>query len=256
VQNYLSPYAKAQDRRPEAGYDAPPPTGGVDPAIPSYWSQQLNPSFQGRPAGVQSVAGGDTEIARTNALYNYETPGSSFDNLLRDQGYNPYAANPFIQSMRTMAPGIANAYNMSRALMPSASAQQVMPVTGLDYRNFVNGMFSPGLVNAQGQGSQFYATLANAAQSMPQAIAAARASDPSNVAAVNPFTSRLQEQLAANQGEGGTDMLMSFYGPMMGRGLRQSYGNALEQARAQAQRSYWNGGNLLTNDLYTYLYGV
>lgn len=213
-------------------------------------------SFNPYGAGV----GPDAEQARLQGLYSYENPQGALDQVMVDRGWNPYAANPFIQSLRSMAPGMANAYLVNRANTTTGG-----PAPADDYKNFLYaniGMPTPGQPNAGP--SQFYAALNQGAQGMQGAVQNARAYQQQQASgnfpatAVNPYMQAFIDRSAANQGQGATDMLGSFYSPMMGRQTRQAYQNSLDIAQQNAWRQFWlqpDPNRLATTDLYTYLFG-
>lgn len=208
------------------------------------------------------VGGDDWNQARTSQLYNYENPQGALDQVMVDRGWNPYAANPFIQSIRSMAPGMANAYLVNQV----NTTQGNSGASPDSYKNFLYanmGMPTPG--QAASGPSQFYAALNQAGGAgMQQAIQKARAYEAAQAQPgfgandVNPYTQAFIERSAASNGQGATDMLGSFYSPMMGRQTRQAYQNSLDIAANNAYRSFWNqpDPNLgATTDLYTYLFG-
>lgn len=249
-------------------------SGGNSPFGSGYSPGRISGYASSGNTDAASLGVGDYEIGRYNALYNYENPSASFDNVLRDSGYNPNIANPFVQSLRSMAPGLANSYLIDRAMLPGQGA-----TTGLDYRNYMQGILNPNSqpdtsvtpmqeVNAPGgvvnnpwnqRGSEFYAALGNSAQRMQQAVQAVRGYDPQTTSQVNPFLGALQDRMATGGGQGGLDMLMSFYGPQMPRGMRTAYGNSLDTALANATRNFWNqpnASNAMGSDIYSFLFGV
>lgn len=198
----------------------------------------------------------DQNLLSNNALYNYENPQASFDNALRYQGYNPNAANPYMQSLRSMAPAMSNSFLSSMAQNPNATADRTQN-TGELYRNYLGAVMGG---NGPAGQSSVYATLNDSATGMRDAITAARNFNPTNVQQINPFLGALQERMAADQGHGALDMLQSFYSPMMGRATRSAYGNALDTAYGNAQyqfgtRPTTNLQGLLSGDIYQYLFG-
>lgn len=199
----------------------------------------------------------DQDLLRRNALFNWEEPGFAFDSALQERGYNPYAANPFIQSIRQLAPGLSSAYLVNRATNPANPNLG----TGSDYQSWLRDVL--GGPQGQAGGSQLYATINQGRQGLQGAIQSAR-QQPANAANLNPFMAALQSRLgmntstpmtAANAGEGATDMLMAMNMPFLSRGMAGAYGRALEQAREQAYRRFWQRADPTQGDIYTELFG-
>lgn len=202
----------------------------------------------------------DNEWFRNSTLYNFsDNPQAAFDNVLRDMGYNPYAANPFMQQIRQASPGMANAYLVNQALQARPGTGGGAQPTGLTtdmgtgYRDYVRNALGAG-----GGGSNIYATLQSGANNLRPAINVVRGlgTDTQNAVNMNPYAWLLNQNLGQNNGQGTIDYLASINGPMMGSAaLRRAYGTGLQSSYAGAMRNYASSANPLYGDIYNYLLG-
>ena len=229
--------------------------------MPSYASFQPYGSGPLAPRGSHFPTPGeggltDQDIARANALYNTDNPQLAFDTVLRDSGVNPYAANPYVQTLRSTAPGLTNAYMMTLAADPNQRQ-----TWGADFRNYLNDTLSPGAGGNANQGG-VYATLSAARDAMPDFLQRMRsfqgdsAANP-NATNINPYMANLNQQFATGSGRGALDFYAGLVSPMMNSSLRSAYQNVLPQIWETGQQNFYNqGGNLLNGqDLYHYLLG-
>jgi hypothetical protein len=204
----------------------------------------------------------DNEWFKNSTLYNFaDNPAAAWDNVLRDMGYNPYAANPFMQQIRQAAPGMANSYLVNQAMIPRPGTPGGQPTglqgltqdMGLGYRDFAKNALGAG-----GGGSSIYATLQQGANNLRPAVNVIRGlgTDTENAVNMNPYAWLLNQNLAANNGQGTTEYLASLNGPMLGSAnLRRAYGTGLQSSYAGAMRNYASSANPLYGDIYNYLLG-
>lgn len=191
----------------------------------------------------------DADIFKSNTLWNYENPQFAVDNIFRAMGANPYAANPYLQTVRSASGGLANAYLLQKATTPGQTN-----TWGDDFRNFLSGALSPGSLGRPSPG--FYATLQNAQAQLPQAIQTVRQLGMSgNAQNINPYAWALQQRLGADQGRGTLEFLQSVNNPLMSRQLRSAYGQGLEGAYSQGMYNYANSPNHMQGDVWSYLLG-
>lgn len=201
----------------------------------------------------------DNEWFRNSTLYNFaDNPANAFDNVLRDMGYNPYAANPFMQQVRQAAPGFANSYLVQQAMQPRPGTPGGQPTglatdMGTGYRDFAKNALGAG-----GGGTQIYATLQSGANNLRPAINVMRGlgTDTQNAVNMNPYAWLLNQNLSQNNGQGTLDYLASVNAPMLGSAnLRRAYGTGLQASYGGAMRNYAQSANPLYGDIYNYLLG-
>lgn len=198
-------------------------------------------------------SGTDQDQFRNQFLYSTDDPGAAFNNTLRSMGYNPSAANPYMQYIKRAAPGLGLAYQTNAAQGYYGDPLQVSQGNG-------NGMSGFGEYLRQslsGSNGGIRAQLSRAAGAMPDLINQLRNSGGNaNLQQVNPYLYSLGQQFAQGNGQGTTNAYASYYAPFMTQNLASAYGTGLEAARQNAVYNYAQSPNLLSGDLWNYLLGV
>lgn len=192
---------------------------------------------------------GDTSAFKFNQNFNPDDPVAAFNNMLREQGYNPNAANPYMQYLRRMAPGMALSFNQGGAFGeygdPLTVAQN--PQAYHDYlAQYMNG----------GAGGM-QARLNRAYQDIPALMRLYRqqSAGTQNLQNVNPFLYAMNNAMSANNGAGMEDVMGAYLGPAMNQTMRQAYQTGLGNAYNNAMYNYGNNATL-GNDIWTYLLGI
>jgi hypothetical protein len=170
---------------------------------------------------------------------------------MQDTGLNAYSANPYMASIRRLAPSISQAWQMERANDPTQTANSLGTAYG-DYGQFMRNNLANGSLISQVQQGQ---------QQLPQLISNIRGfrdqmGQGGNVLQTNPFLAAESDALFGGNGQGTVEALAALYGPMMSRGMASAYGTNLAAGLQGAQRNLANDPINTQNDIWTYLLGM
>jgi hypothetical protein len=218
----------------------------------------------------QAAPTSDADRFKSQFRYNLDDPGFAFNNALQDLGYNPYAANPFIASLRRLAPGMGQAFALNMATQPGSWGQgntyaDIGQNSSTSYGNFLRNAIAGTPQTAAGNNPAnqgVYGQMQYARQLMPQAVQSIRQQQ-QNLAGggtmdqINPFTEMLAQQMAANNGMGTVALMQNLVSPFMSRNMASAYGQGLQNAQQQALRRYTEPGvDPFAGDIWTYLLGI
>lgn len=230
----------------------------------------------------------DTE----DLLYPVDNPSFAFDTALKDVGYNPYAANPFTNSIRKLAPSLATAFQMEQSGNHNSNTPSAIARRGHGYANglyssmsfsdYLRGSITgedignkkynpPGSYSTPGwaPGSDYATTgtargnIGTMAEWAPNAFRGVRqyredlGAGRVNYQNLNPFMAQLSDQAGANGGLGTVDILSSLMTPLLGSSnMAAAYNRALRASGEQAIRRLADEGPGSQNDIWTYLLGI
>lgn len=207
----------------------------------------------------------DADYVKGQNLYNYEDPSVAMDSFLRDSGVNPYAANPFTQTMRRTAAPLATAYASEWARQGQPGSNQWYQQDPLqaamnpyEYPTYMGTAFSNDPRQVQGQG--VFGTLRRGMEQLPSLVTAIRglnADTTSDITKVNPFLASMAERMSEDNGMGTVNYMSQLAAPMMAPQLRQAYRTQLMQRQQNALRSQMNAADPMAagNDIWKYLLG-
>lgn len=221
----------------------------------------VNWATYGRPTGGWT----DADYVKSQNLYSYEDPNVAYDNFLQDSGVNPYAANPFTQTLRRAAAPLGTAYasEWARQGQPGSAWPTRNPNEGFDtpydYATYLGSAMSNDPRQVQGRG--VYGALQRGMSQLPSLITAIRgenASTDPNITKVNPFLGEMAERLSEGNGEGTVNYMAQLASPMMAPQLRQAYRNQLMQRQKNAYRMQMNAEDPMAagNDIWKYMLGM
>lgn len=253
---------------PPAPYAAPQTSSTPPKSTPNPYASPTSPAPPPLSAAPSSYvqfptyphnAATDAERIKGQMLYSFEDAQTALDNVLRDKGFNPFAANPFMQTMRRQAQPLAQAYLINAATggYPDSEFGNNWQDYSTDPYNFA-GFLNNSLNSITTPGGGVYGRLTTARDQLPTALQAIRAmqnSTSGDVNSQNPFTQLLAQQMAQDNGQGATSVLRLLNGPLMASSLRDAYGTGLSQAHALALRSFMNKPDPLQGDIWQYLFG-
>lgn len=202
----------------------------------------------------------DQQVGQTSLMYPLEDPEKAFRNVLQDQGYNTYRANPFTQMLQRGARGLRQSYIMDRAQGQNTGNGNPQTAgnesTGADFRNY--------LTHALG-GGRLFATLNQSAEQLPSMIQNVRsyqndvASGKQDATTANPFMALLADEMASGNGQGTTNALSYLRAPTMGSDLGRSYTSMLGNILDSSQRTLAQDPNTYTpgtpRDIWSYIFG-
>jgi hypothetical protein len=234
----------------------------------------------------------DQDYFKGQTFYDPSDPNTAFDSALRDYGINPFAANPYTQTLRRNAQPLSSAYMADAALWGDPQSNYggngvrdgfADPLQAslypYQYAHYMQGALRGTGSNQQQQrwDQQFgsgdapvqnptfsnvgglYNRLATGASQLPalvNRIRQANMDQSGNIMAGNPFLDTMAERLADNNGMGTVNFMTEMQSPLMSPALRQAYRNRLVQQQSMAMRQYGNqadpGGG---NDIWHYLLG-
>jgi hypothetical protein len=201
----------------------------------------------------------DADQFRAQSLYNLDDPQAALRNAMRDEGINPYAANPYAQWLLRSAQGLANAFIQYKAtgqgpragVGEGATADQAAR-EAFDFGNFLRGSLRTG---------SNYANIRGAGAQLPDAVrrvreyqeALARGTPASQL---NPYLALLSDRMAANSGQGLMNLYATYYAPQFNRTMGQSYLNMLDSAYSTGFYNYLQSQERdYRDDVYRYLLG-
>jgi len=199
----------------------------------------------------QYVYGGqDPEILAQQQMYNWQTAAgqqTAVNNVLRDLGYNPYAANPFVQQMKGLGQGYSQHWLAQHAMNPQLTAAS-LPASFASYRDMLQNSFRNGSMIADisrtgGGMRDLVGSMRNYSSQLASGIPADQ---------LNPYMAYLQPQMATGQGT--ADFLSNLYAPLMGRGMQQAYGAGLGALADTAGRNIAQAHDV-TGDIWKYFFG-
>jgi hypothetical protein len=206
----------------------------------------------------------DTDYVRGQNLYSYEDPNTAMDSFFRDSGVNPYAANPFTQTMRRAAAPLGTAYASEWARQGQPGSTQWNQQDPLreamnpySYATYLGSAFGN---TDQVQGRGVFGTLRRGMEQLPSLINAIRglnADTSGDITNVNPFLASMAERMAEDNGMGTVNYMSQLASPLMSPALRQAYRNQLMQRQSSAVRAQMNAGDPMAagNDIWRYLLG-
>lgn len=206
----------------------------------------------------------DADYVKGQNLYNYEDPSVAMDSFLRDSGVNPYAANPFTQTMRRTAAPLATAYasEWARQGQPGSTQwSQQDPLQAAmnpyEYPTYLGSAFG-GQNMTQGQG--VFGTLRRGMDQLPSLVTAIRglnADTTGDLTKVNPFLASMAERMSEDNGMGTVNYMSQLAAPLMAPQLRQAYRTQLMQRQSNALRAQMNSADPMSagNDIWKYLLG-
>lgn len=227
----------------------------------------------------------DTE----DLLYPVDNPSFAFDTALRDVGYNPYAANPFTNSVRKLAPSLATSYGMEQAMnnmggnAPGGIARRGQGYangqrSSMSFSDYLRGSitgenisqkYNPPGATTGAEGADYHimsgarnniGIQADYANNTFRGIRDYRnqlGAGTVNFNTLNPFMAQLSDQAGANGGLGTVDILSSLMTPLLGsQNMAAAYNRALRASGEQAIRRLADEGPGSQNDIWTYLLGI
>lgn len=206
----------------------------------------------------------DADYVKGQTLYNYEDPGTAMDTFFRDSGVNPYAANPFTQTLRRAAAPLGTAYasEWARQGQPGSTqwSQQDPLQESMNPYAYATYMGSAFGNQDMAQGRGVFGTLRRGMDQLPSLITAIRgmnADTSGNLANVNPFLASMAERMSEDNGMGTVNYMSQLAAPMMSPALRQAYRNQLVQRQQNALRAQMNAADPMAagNDIWKYLLG-
>ena len=252
VPGYASPFA--QPNYQGSPFGAPNPQGRSQMSTPmtGLGNQPMQTGaagqaqrFAAQNANVTPGAPGtDMGALRNSFLYNWDNPVNALDQAMRDNGVNPFkAGNPFVQMIRSAAPGLALAFQMGHANDSPEAANGLL--TGGGFGDYLRGALSGGNV---------FSSLQGAANSLPSLVRSLASNYDQNPMGMNSVAAGLLGLLEANAGQGTTGALFQLLSPMMTGSQRSGYQEQLRSGLETAQRSFANQPSL-TNDIWQFLLG-
>ncbi len=205
----------------------------------------------------------DTDYVKGQNLYNYENPRTAMDTFLQDSGVNPYAANPFTQTLRSAAAPLATAYASEWARQGQAGSpyfQQDPTQEAMNPYSFPTYMGSAFGNQDMAQGRGVFGALRRNVGELPNLINAVRgmnADTSGDITKTNPFLASMAERLSEDNGMGTVNYMAQLTSPMMSPALRQAYRNQLMQRQQNALRMQMNASDPMAagNDIWRYLLG-
>lgn len=224
------------------------PTGETRRQVPAYLSDP------GRARNPYDYS--DVERTRAATLYGYENPQGAFDNVLRDWGYNPYAANPFVQTIRRQARPLQQAFLTEAATAGDPEASRY--AGGARSMELAQDPYGYARWLAGAQDNGVYASLQQAQRNVPHLVRSIQQHQEAlnrgvPLTDINPFTQLMMETLAENNGQGTIDYMKQLYAPTISATLREPYGQALDAIGQSALRNMMYGGNY-QGDIWDYLF--
>ncbi len=213
-------------------------------------------------------AGGwtDQDVVKGQTLYSFDDPNTAMDSFFRDSGVNPYAANPFTQTLRRAAAPLGTAYASEWARQGQPGTNEWSgkdPVTlgatnPYDYAEYLGSAFSNDPRQTQGKG--VYGALQRGMSTLPDLITAIRglnADQSGNITKINPFLASMAQRMAEDNGMGTVNYMAQLSSPLMSPALRDAYRNQLIQRQQNALRMQMNSTDPMAagNDIWKYLLG-
>jgi hypothetical protein len=192
-------------------------------------------------------------------LYPLGDADTAFQNTLINSGYNPYRANPFVESLKRSAKGLRTSYILRGAtggVPGNAANPNAANDVGADFGQFLKDSLQQGHISNQLK--QTYAQL-------PQAVQAVRnyqnqvAAGGQSATDANPFMGLLSDELSAGNGAGTTNAMTYLRAPLLGADMGRSYASMLNDILSSSQRTLAqdpstyqpNGGR----DIWSYIFG-
>lgn len=201
----------------------------------------------------------DTDRFGNQLKYSLDDPTTALNNAMLDTGLNPYSANPFMEMYKRAAPGLAFSYAGDMAaggLYGNPTETRGAPDFGSYLRNAISGggvmdrlrAYSGGGGMGQGYGGGLFNAVSNARR-----YNSARASGLQ--ANFNPYVAYIADAMAANNGRGLTDLMLSATAPTLGStDLARSYRSGLDASYGGALRNIAGAGDT-RNDIWRYILG-
>lgn len=211
----------------------------------------LNSADQQANPWIQQPSSDTASYLKNSTLYDYASPTSSFRNVLADNGYNPYAANPFMQVVQNrLAPSLGNSFQRTMATT-GANVNDAMN-SGSYFNNYLNNLLkNGGLASAPMSGGAGIGNMVQGAREVRQAQM-----NGTPVTQMNPFSLAMSEQLGANGGRGTVDAISQAYTPYMNKTMATAFNNMLNANYETAIRNMAANPLDPSKDIWTYLLGM
>jgi hypothetical protein len=199
------------------------------------------------------MANANTDGFKGQLLYPLDDPETAFRNAMKDQGYNPYAENPFIKTMQRAAPGLAVSYASDMAMggmygnpndtagVPDFGQYLRETIAGGPNRNIVERLRGHSDPN---QIQRNLSVIRNYRQLQSDGLGAN----------FNPYVAYLSDLYGEDNGKGLTNAILATRAPLLGTPLARSYRSGLDASYESAWNRMVRAGDD-RGDVWRYIMG-